>query len=341
MRDEFTTPFGDSSLSAKLQSALSGVDCRGACAAVLSPELPGGQSTAGLGFSPERTFHIGSVGKALNGLIFSAMVAEGAVSRSASLSDFLPLAGAPVGDVTLEALVNHTSGLPSVGSGRAAALRSLWRLIRKKDPQPEGFSDLMAQLRRARLGTSEFHYSNLGGAALGHALAAADGVSYPQLIAQRIAQPLGCPTLAVLDPDAAEREADVPGLSVYNTAQEPWSGEGYAPAGGIRASAQDMVIVLEAVLDGRLPGQGPGPSQRYSTGVENPNGGEHLVSDGWFIQEAAGNTGELAWHNGAANGFVSAVVLDRAVRRGVFVSLRDGTMDSDPLPVALSLLREV
>lgn len=336
--DDATYHYGDRSLSEKLQRALVGTDHVGACVALVSTDLPHGSLTAGVGVMPERTFHMGSIGKALNGLIYSSMVTEGTVSREDTLDTFLPLDGVAAGSITLESLATHSSGLPTIGGGWRASIRSRWRLLRKKDPQPETLDELVSQLRDTPVRPRGFHYSNLGGSALGHALAVADGVSYPDLISNRIAKPLGCPTLYVPEPGAPELDDDIPGLSIFNSAQEPWTGEGYAPAGGVRASADDMVIVMNAILNSPLPGWTNAFTPLSRTDLENSEGLLHSIGAGWFIQEASGSTGELAWHNGFANGFGSAIALDRENRRGAFVSVRDGSMQVDSLSIALTLM---
>ncbi|AJF93824.2 serine hydrolase [Corynebacterium pseudotuberculosis 258] len=340
MKDKLTHLYGDRLLSAKLQRELDGTDHLGACVAFVSPDLPSGSLTAGVGVDPERTFHMGSIGKALNGLIYSSMVTEGTVSGEDTLDKFLPLSGVAAGLVTLESLVTHTSGLPTIGGGRRASFQSRWRLLRKKDPQPETLEEFVSHLRKAPVCPKGFHYSNLGGSALGHALAAADGVSYPDLIANRIAKPLGCPNLYVPGPGDLELSSDVPGLSIFNTSQESWTGEGYAPAGGVRASADDMVIILDAILNHPLPGWTSAFTPLNRTDFESSDGLSHSIGAGWFIQEATGSTGELAWHNGYANGFGSAIVLDLENYRGAFVSVLDGSMQVDTVSTVLSLMKK-
>lgn len=339
MKDKPATLYGDRSLATQLQHALAEENHRGACVALVTPELPDGSVVAGVGADPQRTFHLGSIGKAINGLIYSTMLAEGTLSPGDTLERFLPLGGSAAGTLTLESLLTHTSGLPTVGGGRRATFRAQWRLLRKKDPHPETLNDILTQLRKARLTPSQFRYSNLGGAALGHALAAAEGVSYAELVAYHITDPLGCPHLHVLAPGDPELPSDVPGLSVFNTAQEQWAGEGYAPAGGIRASAEDLAIILEAILKNPRSGWVNAFTPLRQNVMESADGFTHSIGAGWFIQQVKGDTGELSWHNGYAAGFGSAIVLDRDAQRGVFISLLDGTMQADPIPAALSLMR--
>lgn len=261
------------------------------------------------------------------------MVADGLLRPQDTLDQFLPLAGTPAGRVTLDSLLTHTSGLPTTGGGRSERLCMIWRLLRSRDPQPEKRGDLLRQLADAPVtGPGHFHYSNLGGSTLGHALAVANGTSYPQLVANRLAAPTGRPSICVTAPGDPDGPLDAPSFSVFNKPGEAWTGEGYAPAGGIRASAEDMVVLMDRLLNDPFPGWEDAFTPLFRED-------DTCVGAGWFIQDATGNSPELVWHNGYAAGFGSAIILDRDARRGAYVSVIDGTMQADPVPVAMALLR--
>ncbi len=296
----------------------------------------------GIGYPTDRTFLLGSIGKALNGLIYSGMVAEGDVRPYDRLDRFLPLPDTAAGAATLESLLTHTSGLPVTGGGRRSTLRMNARILLGRDPQPEGTGHLINQLRQCRTAPGAFSYSNLGGAALGHALAVAAGVSYPQLVADCLARPLGRDTMYVPDPGSIDGPRDVPGLSVFNRHQVPWTGEGYAPAGGIRASAEDLAVLLNAMLNDPLPGWVNAFAPLFQVDPRSFIGPRNSIGAGWFIEDYPDTEGpgSMVWHNGYAGGFGSVIVLDRESRCGAAVSVVDGTMQADPVPVATALLQD-
>lgn len=311
----------------------------GASVAVVDPALPTGSAVCGIGYPTDHTFLLGSIGKALNGLIYSGMVADGLVHPQDTLDRFLPLTGTPAGRITLESLLTHTSGLPTTGGGRRDLLRMNWRLFRGRDPQPETRGDLLRQLTDAPVtGPGHFHYSNLGGSALGHALAAAAGTSYPQLVADHLAAPAGRPSICVTAPGEPDGPLDAPSFSVFNKPGEAWTGEGYAPAGGVRASAEDMAVLMHRLLNDPLPGWEDAFTPLFRVDPGTFIGPGNRIGAGWFIQDATNESPELVWHNGYAAGFGSAIVLDRGTKRGAFVSVIDGTMQADPVPTALTLL---
>ena len=137
------------------------------------------------------------------------------------------------------------------------------------------------------------------------------------------------PTIHVPSPGGTEGPRDAHGLSVVNRSQEQWTGEGHAPAGGIQASAEDMSVLVERMLNDPLPGW----QNAFTPLFRNDSTDSVRIGAGWMLQP------NLAWHNGAAIGFCSVVVLDREARRGASISVIDGTMQADLLPVALELLR--
>lgn len=287
----------------------------------------------GIGYRTDHTFHLGSIGKAVNGLVYSQLVAQQIIRPQDTLANYLPLDGAPAGRATLESLLTHTSGLPPTGEKRIQGLGLTWRLLTGRDPQPGSLNVLLEHLRRAPALSGHCGYSNLGGAALGHALAAAAQTTYPQLIEDYVARPLGCPTMRVPRPREPDGPQDVPGSSILGFRQTPWTGEGYAPCGGIRASAEDMVILLRGLLNTPLPGWGTAFQPLCAADGMFDSPWDASIGAGWFIE----NDG-LAWHTGYAAGFNSVVLLDRTRGNGVFLSAIDGPQGTDPMPVARSIL---
>lgn len=287
----------------------------------------------GIGYPTDHTFHLGSIGKAVNGLVYSQLVAQRVIRPQDTLADYLPLDGTPAGRATLESLLTHTSGLPPTGETRIQGLGLTWRMLTGRDPQPGTLDVLLEHLRRIPAPSGHCGYSNLGGAALGHALAAAAQTTYPHLIEEYVARPLGCPTMRVPRPSEPDGPQDVPGSSILGFRQTPWTGEGYAPCGGIRASAEDMAILLKAVLVTPLPGWDTAFQPLCPADGMFGSQWDASIGAGWFIEDDG-----LVWHTGYAAGFNSVVLLDRTLGNGVFLSAIDGPQGTDPMPVARSIL---
>lgn len=297
-------------------------------ACVVSVNERGSRFTT-LGSPIDGNFHIGSVGKGLSGLIYTELTQLGRISPDDRLQDYLPLEGTPAGQVTLESCLTHTSGLPAVGGGRATSIRAVLSVFTGGDPQPESFGALMRQLRNSPVqDPGSFSYSNLAASALGHALAVADGVDYPNLVRARLEVPLGCRNLKVQQPGMQRKANEPKAYTVLGNTQHPWAGAGYAPAGSIRGSALDFTKLLSTMLSVDGP-----YADAFRVRHTDASGS---VAAGWLLDDINGR--QIFWHNGYASGFASHVVIDLHRRRGVLISIVTPWPDTDIEAVALELL---
>jgi hypothetical protein len=152
---------------------------------------------AGLGANATTPMEIGSLTKAMTGVVIIDAVRRGELRLDLPVSTYLPqLAGSPAGTVTMTELVTHTAGY--VEFGAATLCRAAWTA-------PIGWnfldSDLTQMIREARSGTlttrGHYVYSTLGSATAGQAVAAAAGMSYPDLMRTRLFEPLGMSHTAI------------------------------------------------------------------------------------------------------------------------------------------------
>jgi CubicO group peptidase (beta-lactamase class C family) len=148
-----TTITGDADLAAQARPLLPGALDRVSIAVVDGSTV----AYANFGANEETEYEIGSITKTFTGLLLADAIERGEVTVDTKLGALLPLAGAPVADVTLAELASHRSGLSA------------------QDMQLDEM----------------YVYSNLGTALLGHALAAAARRDYVILVQQRVLTPLG------------------------------------------------------------------------------------------------------------------------------------------------------
>jgi CubicO group peptidase (beta-lactamase class C family) len=270
-----------------------------------------GVRTAWRACEQDADFEIGSVTKGVTGLLYAEALAGGEVAASTRLGELLPLGGSPAGSVTLQALSTHRSGLPRLPPGQHPTLRTLELWTRGRNPYRQSRDELVEGLRTVTLGRPRPRYSNLGYAVLGHALAAAAGTSYADLVQQRIAGPFGLDAFyATYSPDDL-RAGSLVGRNRLGCRCEPWANEGIAPAGTIRSSIGDLGRLVAALVDGSAPGiRALDPVERF--------GGRALrIGAAWLVLTYRGR--EVTWHNGGTGGFRSWVGLDRAAGTGVAV----------------------
>ena len=289
--------------------------------AALAVVAPDGLEVVRHGCFDGADFEIGSISKGVTGLLYVDAVARGEVNGSTRLSELLPVGDGPVGAITLESLALHRSGLPRV-VGRHVTRRSLDYLRHGTDPFAQPLPELFADASRARVGRSRPRYSNAGFQLLGHALATASGVSYADLIATRIAEPLDLSPFYVPDSPADLLPGAVEG---HNRGKivDPWASEAIGPAGGVRASVEAMAAFVRAMLAGTAPGVAA------LDPVADFSGPAMRIGAGWMTTDMRAK-GLLTWHNGGTGGHRSWLGMRRDLGLGV-VALAATTASVDDL----------
>ena len=237
----------------------------------------------GLGTDEHTEFEIGSITKTFNAELVRQFVEEGELSLDTQVQELIDVLSAPISDVTLEELLNHTSGLAttesiSLADMFAANLRDGGNPYRHDTPQ-----DILDAAGAAELhNRGEEQYSNYGHALLGQLLATHAGVPYDELLRTRIFEPAGMTSTYVALPGTVD---DAPtGLAANGHPAGPWDMDGWAPAGAIRSTAADMAKYVEWVS-------------------------LHGVPDyGWSSLDEDGE--EITFHNGGTGGFRTMLVWD-------------------------------
>lgn len=284
-------------------------------------------STVGQRFAagdPAQRFEIGSITKVLTGLLLADLALDGVVSLSDRVPEFLPSGTrvAPgVERITLESLACHRSGLPRLPPGVFARSFSRRAMV---DPYADIDGDrLIASLARTRVrgdpGQAGARYSNYGMGLLGFLLGHAAGTGYEQALTSRVLAPLGM------------AGSDFTDTAVHQGRhrREPvglWHLAALAGAGGLRSTAGDLLVLLEAVRDGGSP------LQPAIVEAVRPRGriGRAEVGLGWLILGG----GDLLMHNGGTLGARSEIRLERHSGTAVVV-LGDGRRGTGPAAASL------
>lgn len=272
-----------------------------------------------------RPYEIGSVSKAMTGMLIDDAVDRGEVSLDDRLGDYLALGSSGAASITLRQAVTHSSGLPrDIGAG----LPGLFSFaVLGTNPYGMSTEALIQDAKGASLGKREFAYSNAGAALAGQAVAAAAGMPYAELMRDRLFSPLG------MDSTSVQTTPAVPaGWSAAGIRMAPWAMTGYAPTGGIVSTAPDLTRFVSAVLDGTAPGI-------HALTPLGPADDGTRVGTLWLIGHPAGGDAlaDLEWHNGQTGGYASFVGVDPATHRGVVV-LSDVASNVDAL--ALRVLKD-
>ena len=299
----------DQALAATLRTRLGRRPSRFAAAAVTPTDV----ALAVDGVPSDADFEIGSISKGITGLLYADACTRGEIRPDTTLGELLPLGDCAVSGLKLQDVSRHSAGLPRLAPGLPGSDSRLKRtvsyVLRGTNPYGENLAELLEQARAVRLQPPRPRYSNLGFELLGHAVAAGAGLGYRELVATRLSIPLALDSVYLPATAVELRPEALTGRGRFGRAQEPWTGEALAPAGGIRASIRDMARLTQALLDGSAPGLSAldpvadfaGPAARIGTG--------------WITLEVRGR--RVTWHNGATGGFRSWIGLDRDAGAGV------------------------
>ncbi|GAA1458780.1 serine hydrolase domain-containing protein [Williamsia maris] len=260
--------------------------------------------TAFVDASPDDRFEIGSLSKVVTGLVIADGIDRGELSLDTRLDALVDDVAPTLADITVAQLVTHTSGLPRLPSTTAMTLRVLAHGLFLTNPYARITAQRVltdaARSRRGRVGESS--YSNLGASVAGISVAAAQGVSYAELVQDRLFTPIG-----MVDTSALSHGTRAPRGWHGGRRAARWSMDGYAPAGGVVSTPADIARLAQALVDRSAPG--------IDTSVEPVGRGRGIF---WILDSHGG-----AWHNGETGGYSGFLTLEVAPVRRVIVVLAD------------------
>jgi CubicO group peptidase (beta-lactamase class C family) len=291
-------------------------------------------------------FELGSVAKGLTGMLLADAIGRGELTLETTAGEILAVrpelyerTQGPLHTISLRELCTHTSGLPRLPRTAGTAGRLVRFALLGMDPYrgqsaERVFEQAAGQTLQQRGG---YRYSNLGGALAGQLLAIAAGSEYSALLHERIFAPLRMTssTVAVKGGTAAW------GRSKSGLGRQPWVLDGYAPAGGVTSTIEDVTRLTAALASGTAPGiDALAPLDDVPPSAPGREAGMF-----WIIEplegerDSAAPTSDtvLTWHNGTTAGYSAFLGVVRAERRGVAV-LADTADGRGQQRIALELL---
>ncbi|MFE7277526.1 serine hydrolase domain-containing protein [Streptomyces sp. NPDC057623] len=296
-------PDGDDTLRERLRSAVDAVDAPDAVFAVSRYGRRtlhcGGTAPPSPVARQDLRYEIGSATKTFTGLLLARLVQGGLLTGGEPAAALLePHRRTGTDPVTLAHLITHTAGLPALPADFYVRALPAWRTNPYGRYPAERVTDAFLRYRpRHRPGT-RWHYSNLGVAVLGHALATAAGTAWEELLAAQVLRPLGLSGTALR---AEDPKTDAVGHGKDGrTPTLAFDAGGFAAAGAVRATPHDLLTFLEAHLD---PAGAPWPDALRA--VRTPVlrrglGHRHVHTTAWFRHPTDG--GPMYFHSGATLG---------------------------------------
>jgi len=254
-------------------------------------------------------YEIGSITKAFTGVLLAQMALHGDLQFDDPIERYLPDVGVPSRgrEITLRDLATHTSGLPRLPDNMTPADST----NPYADYTVEELYSFLGSYTMRRAVGAEYEYSNLGMGLLGHILARRAGMSYEDLLRERILAPLGMTNTAItLTPDM---EAHLARGHSGGRVVSNWDLPTLAGAGGLRSTAADMATFLQAnlgLIDTPLRGA-MDRSHVDDPGIAGP------VGLGWHVSQE--HDLRIVWHNGGTGGYRTFAGFDLAQRRGAVV----------------------
>jgi serine-type D-Ala-D-Ala carboxypeptidase/endopeptidase len=252
----------------------------------------------------DTVFEVGSISKVFTSLLLADMVVKGEVKLSDPISKYLPESvHVPTRNgkqITLLDLATHHSGLPGMPSNFS------W------DYSQQQMFDFLSHYDLTREPGQKYEYSNFAAGLLGQILALRAGTDYETLLRTRITGPLQMNRTAVhLTPGLA---ADfIPGHGFHMGKASAWEIPALAGAGGIRSTANDLLIFMAAnmsIIHSPLQ-----PAMKKMLSVHrSADGGSEIALD-WFLT----NGRNIAYHAGQTNGYHTFLACDLRRKIGVVV----------------------
>ncbi|MCR1780956.1 beta-lactamase family protein [Nocardioides carbamazepini] len=276
------------------------------CVSVLSDRAVTGASS----------YRIGSITKTLTAVLVLQLRDEGRLGLDDPIGRVVPETGYAA--VTVRELLAHTGGLQSEPTG------AWWERV-----DGGSFEELVTAndgSGRVAVAGECFHYSNLGFALLGEAVARLRGCSWWDAVRERLLGPLGMAATSYHPP------ADhAPGRSVdhfaHTLSAEPHTDTGaMAPAGQLWSTTGDLLRWADFLVTGH-PDVLTAATLAEMAVRASPGGAEEAYGLGLRLLPVAGRT--LVGHTGSMPGFQASLFVD-PVSRDAVVALADATTGLGP-----------
>jgi len=266
------------------------------------------------GLDENSRFEIGSISKALQGLLVASLVEDGELDLEQPLSAILgsdqTVSGSSDNPIRIKHLLTHTAGLPRLPPGfMPEDMNNPYAAVSR--------DDLLAALGRTELESApgeRFAYSNFGAMLLSVALVEHIGQPLAEQLQQRVFEPLDMADTSMTGTTVSGHDAN--GAPVSNWDFDPDLGG----VGAIRSTPADMARWLSALLS---PQGSPIAAALIRSREALIDAGGQTVGYGWLHLPL--NDQVVLAHDGGTGGFSSFAAVDLDNERAALV-LMDTSM---------------
>ena len=278
---------------------------------------------------PDQTtiFEIGSLTKTFCGLLLAQAVTEKKINLEDDIRKYLPGNYEKlVFDKTfirIKHLANHTSGLSRVPEDLMITEGFDSLNPYKNYSRAMIFSYLKTAQINSKPGTA-CEYSNLGMALLGIILEKVYNQSFDLLVREKICMPNQMRATGVsLSPEELTRFAYA--YTAYGTPTPHWELNGFAAAGSLRSTTEDLLNYLDLQLEEKDAAVKLSHQETFNN--------KQRVALSWFIKKTTPGT-NLIWHNGATYGAGSFAGFIKEKNCGVVI-LANSSVSLDFIAIAI------
>ena len=237
-------------------------------------------------------FEFGSITKTMTAQVLATLVQQGILALDDTVDRWLN--AGPNGDITLDDLARHCSGLPRMAPNAADGER-----FDELDPYATYTEELAeAALQSVKRGTTRYpSYSNFGFQLLGIILERASGRALPSLFIDYVFEPFGLKSASV-----GPHPKLVQGL-LDGQPTPPWNIRLPGP-GGVVGTIEDLLAWASAVA--KPPRTAAGDALILATRSQRD---DIPIGLAWQM------SGEILWHNGKTSGFQACVAISSTTGR--------------------------
>lgn len=259
--------------------------------------------------TPDTAFIIGSVSKSFTALAVMQLVEAGKLDLDTEISRYLSaFAGQPAAAITIRQLLSHTSGFSTFQGNRShkddnQSKDSLARLI-----------DQQAEVTPAYPPGVRWEYSNFNYQILGRLIEVVSGQTFKSYIETNIMEPVGMMHSFVADGGIHDEIAT--GHRPWFVTKRPldvnWTDILTAPQGGIIASASDLALYMQMMMNGKDDVlSASGKAAMMSPASE----ASPFYGFGWYLDTGKG----IVAHEGNSPGYDSIATMIPSEKKGVVV----------------------
>ena len=265
--------------------------------------------------TPDTPFLIGSISTSFTALAVMQLVEAGEVDLDTEISQYLDgFAGRPGGAITVRQLLSHTSGFSTLqgNTSHTDAAGGKDELARRVDG--------LADVNPAYEPDERWEYSNANYLILGRMIEVVSGQDYQDYVTANILEPVGMEHSFVADGEIHESMATghTPWFWTKRPLAEDTTSRGMAPAGGIIASAGDLALYMQMMMNG----QDDVLSAADKTLMMRPaSAASPFYGFGWYLDDGNGSV----WHSGSTPGVETLATIVPREKKGVVVLVNGGS----------------